>query len=163
MKLIIGLGNPGKEYENNRHNAGFMFIDYLLKGGSELPADFKAFKTEKVYMNDSGRFVAEKVNFFKVKAEDLFVVHDELDLPFGQFKIQFGVGPKVHNGLSSIENMIGTKEFWRVRIGTDSRVRGEGKLGDSGHDFVLDDFTPDEIMQLNNIFPKILSEILKKI
>lgn len=162
MNLIIGLGNPGKEYEFNRHNVGYLFLDYLLSNKLETPSDLKEFKTEGVFMNESGKFVVDKVNFFKIDLQKLFIVHDDLDIPFGQFKIQLGVGPKVHNGLSSIEESLKSKEFYRVRIGTDSRVRDpDQKLGESGKGFVLGDFSKEELKALNEIFPSIWEELSK--
>lgn len=161
MKLVIGLGNPGKEYEKNRHNAGFMFADFLsnkeIKGA-------KIFKTENVFMNDSGKYVMEKVKKYLSNLSnlsDLYIVHDDLDIRLGEFKINFGKGPQVHNGILDIEKALGTKDFWRVRIGTDSRIPDGSKLGDTGHDFVLDDFTGEEIERLSKLFPKIYEELGK--
>lgn len=156
MKIVIGLGNPGEEYRNNRHNVGFWFVDKLKEEDLE---EVKIFKTEGVYMNDSGKFVAERVNFFKILPENLFIVHDDLDIQFGEFKINFGKGPQIHNGLSSIENSLGTDQFWRVRIGIDGRERDGSKLGDSGHDYVLDDFSKEEMDKLNQLYPEILKRL----
>lgn len=156
MKLIIGLGNPGKDYYRNRHNVGYWLVDKLKD--VELK-DVKIFKTEGVFMNESGRFVAEKVNFFKVAPENLIVVHDDLDITFGEFKINRGKGPQVHNGILDIENALGTKDFWRVRIGIDSRVRDGSKLGNSGHDFVLDDFSKEEMEKLDKLYAQIVDRL----
>ncbi len=160
MKLIIGLGNPGKEFIRNRHNVGFMFIEFLER--QEELQDTKLFKVENMFMNDSGRFIAEKVNFYKITPENLVIVHDDLDLKLGEFKINFGKGPQVHNGLLSIEDTLGTKDFWRVRVGTDTRANMEGKLGDSGHDFVLGDFNSEEMGKLENIFPMIYEKLRER-
>lgn len=150
MKLLIGLGNPGSKYRLNRHNAGYLFIDSV----ASLQND-KFLKTD-VFMNDSGKFVAEKFNFFKITPDDLYIVHDDLDLPLGQFKIQKGVGPKVHNGILSVEKSLNSKDFWRIRIGVDSR---DPQNRAPGEDYVLQDFTKNELEILNNVFEKIASAV----
>ena len=147
---IIGLGNPGKRYQNNRHNVGKMFID--SSQGDPLRTQGVTLLKTNVFMNDSGKFVAEKFNFFKVGLDDLYIVHDDLDLPLGQFKIQKGVGPKVHNGVKSVEEALGTKDFWRIRIGVDNRDP-ENRL--PGEDYVLQDFKKEEFKILNKVFEEI--------
>ena len=102
-------------------------------------------------MNESGIFVKK----LKVKPENLYVVHDDLDIPLGKFHIQFGVGPQLHNGLESIEQHLNTKDFWRIRIGVDNR-----KSPADGETYVLNDFTNEEKSLLEEqIFPKILSQL----
>ncbi len=149
MKLLIGLGNPGEKYKNNRHNVGFMFVDFLAD------KDIKAFKTD-CFMNESGRFVSEKVNFFKISPSDLVVVHDDLDLKIGEFKINFGKGPELHNGILSSEESLGTKDFWRIRIGVDNRTE---KI--PGETYVLQDFKEEEREVLNKLFPEIYENLRK--
>jgi len=159
--LIIGLGNPEERYQNNRHNVGHLFVEYLrskIKDQNEtLNTKYEILNTN-VFMNDSGRFAAEKVNFYKIKPEDLFVVHDDLDIPIGQWKIQLGVGPKVHNGVNSVEEALGTENFWRIRIGVDNRAQGTGHRV-PGEQYVLQDFTKEEVKILEEEFPKILKEL----
>jgi len=148
MKVIVGLGNPGKEYEHTRHNAGFTFIDFLAKKLS-LSLNFdKKFNVEYVkaeiiqngvaedicliktmsFMNNSGITLRNFLNYFyaDILEEDegnhLIVAHDDLDLDLGQFKLQKGKGPKVHNGLTSIYKHLGHKNFWHLRLGIDSRA-----------------------------------------
>lgn len=167
MKLIVGLGNPGGKYNLNRHNVGAEFVRFS-QGRSEAK-DFKmafAVAPEEVYMNDSGKWVAERVRKYRGEwgsdwGRNLFVAHDDLDIPLGKFKIQLGKGPQVHNGILSIEESLGTKDFWRVRIGTDSRRNIEGKLGDSGKEYVLNDFTAEEMATLENLFLEIWKELVK--
>lgn len=149
MKVIVGLGNPGKLYQNNRHNVGQMLTDYLSEN-LDIKKSVKLVKTD-CFMNQSGSFV-KKLN---AKPENLYVVHDDLDIPLGKFHIQFGVGPQLHNGLESIEQHLKTKDFWRIRIGVDNR-----KSGIDGETYVLSNFLKEEKQLLvKEVFPKILSQL----
>jgi PTH1 family peptidyl-tRNA hydrolase len=144
MKLIIGLGNPGEKYKNNRHNVGHMVADKL-----------KAKKTD-TFMNDSGVFVKKMFKARGLTPNDLYIIHDDLDIKLGEFKIQFGKGPKLHNGLESIENELGTTDFWRVRVGVDNR---DPENRTSGEEYVLQDFTSEEKIVLDVV----IKEICKKL
>jgi len=152
MKLIIGLGNPGEDYKNTRHNAGFLVADELQK--RKLPAGVVV-KRSDVFMNDSGSFVRKTADKYKLDPSDLYVIHDDLDIPLGSYKIQFGVGPKVHNGVSSVENELRTKDFWRIRVGVENRDP-ENKV--SGHDYVLQDFSEEEEKIFDGVIEKICKE-----
>src|SRR3989338_3962417 len=129
MKVIVGLGNPGQEYENTRHSVCFVVLDKLGTGFRyEKKFNSEVAKTDSIllikpqtFMNNSGEAVQKIVNFYKIDLQDLYVIHDDLDIRLGEYKIQFGKGPKVHNGVSSIEQALGTKDFWRVRIGIDNK------------------------------------------
>ncbi len=167
MYLIVGLGNHEKQYHTHRHNVGFMFVDYLLN-------EFKnsRFKTEhaqssiiyhlsskillakpQTFMNKSGIAVSKLMSFFKLEpTEQLIVVHDDLDIPLGKFHIQKGTGPLMHNGLSSIEQRVGTKDFWRVRIGIENRPVGHHISGEA---YVLESFNPEEQKIIDLTLPKI--------
>lgn len=159
MKFIVGLGNPGPKYQNNRHNVGHMMIDYVDQvqrskfKNQSYNLKFKVIKTD-CYMNESGKFVKKTIENCKLKIENLIVVHDDLDIPLGKFKIQKGTGPQLHNGIESIEKAIGTKDFWRIRIGVDNRPL-TGNI--DGETYVLNNFTPEEIKIVNQTFPRILS------
>lgn len=153
MRLIIGLGNPGEKYKNNRHNAGYMVIDELLKS---LPEDVVAVKTD-VFMNESGSVVKKLTEKYKVDPEDLYVIHDDLDIPLGSYKIQKGRGPKDHKGILSIERELETSDFWRVRVGIDSRGM-DNELRTKGEDYVLQDFTDEELKKLR----KVIKDLTKK-
>jgi peptidyl-tRNA hydrolase, PTH1 family len=136
----VGLGNPGERYARTRHNAGAMVIDELLR---RTDARLKSHKSgcliaevalggERAllarptsYMNESGRQVRELARWYKLDASGIIVVHDEIDLPFGEIRIKSGGGTAGHNGLSSIVNHLSTKDFTRVRVGV-GRPRGEG-------------------------------------
>ena len=152
MKLIIGLGNPGKEYENTRHNTGYMVVDELKNHKS---ANLQICKSTN-FMNDSGSFVTEKLKAYSLKPEALYVIHDDLDIPLGKFKIQFGHGPKDHNGIIDIEDKLGTKDFWRVRVGIDNRPFDNKPMGEV---YTLENFTKEERGILDNI----IREICKKL
>lgn len=198
MRLIVGLGNLGEKYENTRHNVGFQVADRLVIkiSNSKFPIpNFqfeKKFKAETVrmgdvvvvkpqtFMNESGTAVASLCKFFKIHNSDLFVVHDDLDLKLGEYKIQMGVGPKLHNGIASIEEKLRTlrqgsgqaKDFWRVRIGVDNReiistnnpisnnTNFQSKKRISGEAYVLQDFSENEKNILDNVLEKVTSEIL---
>lgn len=155
MKLLVGLGNPGPKYHNNRHNVGFMLIDFLEKN---LESKQFILKKSDRFMNVSGKFVLETVNYFKLVARDLYVVHDDLDIPLGEYKIQFGKGPKLHGGINSIEEELKTPDFWRVRMGVDSR---DSKNRISGEEYVLQNFGEDEIDKLQSVFEKVKLQLEK--
>lgn len=113
------------------------------------------------YMNKSGEAVQKIMQFYKIPMNDLWVVHDDLDIKLGEYKIQFGKGPKVHNGVNSIEQALGTSEFWRVRIGIDYR----SQMTDyriSGEEYVLGKFTHEEKEILNNTFGKVTDEFVSR-
>jgi len=153
MRLIIGLGNPGGSYQNTRHNAGLLVLDKLQK--TKLAKDF-VMRKSGVFMNNSGNFVRKLVSQYKLRSEDLYIVHDDLDIPLGSYKIQFGRGPKDHNGILDIENKLGTKDFWRVRVGVDNRSEDKKPLGEK---YVLQNFSDEETEILN----KTIKEVVKKL
>src|SRR3989338_539584 len=173
MKLIVGLGNPGEKYKNTRHSVGFMVVnrigqDYCLpttdyskwEEKSNLLSVVCGLKTVDVllaqphtFMNNSGEAVKKLVDWFKVKYDDLYVIHDELDIKLGEYKIQKGKGPKVHNGLLSIEEKLGTADFWRIRVGVDNR-KPENRI--SGEQYVLEDFENEEKEIIDQVIAKII-------
>ncbi len=133
IKLIVGLGNPGREYEATRHNAGFWWVDQLVRAhNASFRADSKFhglvaratlhghevhLLKPQTFMNVSGRSVGAVAQFYKIAPEQILVVHDELDLPPGSAKLKLGGGHGGHNGLKDIIAHLGTKEFWRLRVG----------------------------------------------
>jgi len=185
MKLIVGLGNPGEKYKNNRHNVGFQFLDYLIENlqfsisNNQFPNNIQkpSFKFQKhlssniyhlssnvllakpqTFMNLSG-FAVKKIltNHQPLTTNHLIIIHDDLDIPLGMFKIQKGTGPLLHNGVESVENALGTKDFWRVRIGVDNRLL-TGYV--DGEVYVLNNFMPKEKKLLfESVFPKILARL----
>ena len=158
MKLIVGLGNIGEKYKNTRHNVGFVVIDELEKQKEEL-GKIKLVKPD-TFMNESGKAVAKLVRFYKLDLDNVYVVHDDLDIKLGGYKIQKGVGPKVHNGILSVEKELGDKEFWRVRMGVDNR-KGDRRM--SGEDYVLGRFRKQEQEVVGEVIKKVVKEIRGKI
>ena len=152
--LVAGLGNPGGEYAETRHNVGFMVADELARrhGGSwrgkfsgelsEVRADGirLALLKPQTYMNESGRSVGAAARFFKVEPEALIVVHDDVDLASGRVQVRLGGGLAGHNGLRSVAQQLGTSEFGRVRIGVGRPERGDQR---PVADFVLSPFPPE--------------------
>ena len=151
MKLIIGLGNPGKEYEKTRHNVGFMVLDkvkkemdlkefsYSKKFDAEVSMNKKVVLLKpQTFMNNSGKSVANFCNFYKIKSKDVLIVHDDIDFQLGKIKIGFNESSAGHNGIKSIIKEIGTKEFWRFRVGINS------KENRNAEDFVLNKFSKGE-------------------
>lgn len=203
MKFIIGLGNPGQEYQKTRHNVGFMGLEclaqvlldnqgeisnpelvkksarltnlaqiheavkanFLLK--KKLAAKVFKFKTDLIlvqpqtYMNNSGQAVQAVLNYYSQGPADwnkLFVMHDDLDLQLGTYKIHRAKGPKVHHGLLSIYQHLNTNNFWHVRIGIDNR---QGQRTIPGDQYVLSTFSNEEQQQLMTVFFQLIPDILK--
>lgn len=170
IKLIVGLGNPGREYVKTRHNAGFIFLDNLKLDFKE-EKKFKALvttfenKNNKVllaqpltYMNQSGDSVQSILSYYKIQPQELLVVHDDLDIKLGEYKLQFGKGPKVHNGLISIDNCISTSLYWRLRIGIENRDVIE-RENFQGADYVLGRFKDEELTLLQETINKIKKDL----
>ncbi len=174
IKLIVGLGNPGNQYEKTRHNAGFWFLDALTsRFGLSLKHESKfhgeALKAAinyrnvwllkpDTFMNKSGQAVAALANFYKIEPEEILIIHDELDLPPGSVRLKQGGGHGGHNGLRDTESRIGSKAFQRLRIG----------IGHPGHanqvtGYVLGKASQDETIEIENAIEralKLLPEII---
>lgn len=161
MKLICGLGNPGREYERNRHNIGFMVVEALLGraraelnqekfqakvGQGSLGSERILFLEPQTYMNLSGRSLAEAARFYKVAVEDILVIHDELDLPFGRLQLKAGGGTGGHNGLKSSVQSLGADSFIRLRFGISKPEGPNAKERVAG--YVLSNFDDGERRQL---------------
>ena len=153
MKLIIGLGNPGEEYGNTRHNAGFLVADRLERG--KLSGGVVIRKSD-VFMNDSGSFVRSLVDKYKLDPTNLYIIHDDLDIKLGEYKIQLGHGPKDHNGLNDIYQKLGSDSFWHVRVGIDNRPLDNKPMG---IEYVLQNFTDEEKETLEGVTTQICKEI----
>ena len=169
--VVVGLGNPGKRYENTRHNVGFVVVERL---GKKL--DVRSWKLEKkfnaeimetgdvlilkpqTFMNESGKAVAAVVRFYKIPLDHLIVIHDDLDIPLGMTKMAFGRGPKIHNGLDSVEALVGSKDFWRIRIGVDNRTH-EVKAQVTPAEYVLKQLVESESKLLGKAFDDALSRV----
>ncbi len=150
INLIVGLGNPGREYEKTRHNAGFWWVDAIAerkRASWRRETKFSGWiaKVEEggrefvllkpaTYMNESGRSVGTYTRFFRIEPASMLVVHDELDLPPGVVKLKKGGGTGGHNGLTDIVESLGNKDFWRLRIG----------IGHPGHKDLVADYVLDK-------------------
>lgn len=173
MKLIVGLGNPGKEYNNTRHNVGFMCIDKLLEyfnlnlnsnKFSGLYTEFN-YNGEKVillkpqkYMNLSGEVIRDFVKFYKIDINDLLIICDDLDTNVGTFRLRLKGSSGGHNGLKNIELHLSTKEYKRIKIGISNNKTIDTK------DYVLGKFSKEEINLINPIIdkiPNIIEDYLK--
>lgn len=153
MKLVVGLGNPEAKYRNNRHNIGMAVVGELMSSGRVK--DIVVKRSDK-FMNDSGSCVLKNLKAYNIQPEALYVIHDDLDIPLGSFKIQFGKGPKGHNGIIDIEEKLGTSDFWRVRVGVDPTSRGALR----GEQLVLSDFTEEEKLILNGVIKQICNQLV---
>jgi len=175
MKLIIGLGNPEKKYQNTRHNLGSTIVKKYVetfcktsltkktklsamiiecKGESCARPTIFAIPTE--YMNNSGISVQKLTQFFKIDSNDIYILHDDLDLEVGDYRIQFDRGPAGHNGIKSIIEQLGTQQFNRIRIGI-----GKPQNNIPIEDYVLQFFSKEESDIINSITPKLFEEISK--
>lgn len=175
MKIIVGLGNPGQQYSHNRHNVGFLAIDFLLKdiGSSNCQSKFKAqicevhfgsqktfFIKPQTFMNNSGETVKEIAQFYKLDpSTDILVLHDEVDLPFGTIRSTASASSAGQNGVQNIIDVLGTQDFHRIRIGVETR---ESRAEMDTRDFVLQNFTNVELEKLTKeIFPAIALQVKK--
>jgi peptidyl-tRNA hydrolase, PTH1 family len=153
--LVVGLGNPGREYAGHRHNVGFMVADELARRtGASFRSKFNgelaearldgarvAFLKPQTFMNESGRSVASAARFFKVDPDALLVVHDEGDFDLGRLQVREGGGLAGHNGLRSIARALGTQDFLRLRVGVGRPERGDPR---PLADYVLSNFAPQD-------------------
>lgn len=176
---MIGLGNPGTQYQHTRHNVGFMVMDEWIRSQTsqdwQHKSDFKAdvLKLGEViaikpltYMNDSGMAAQAVMSFYDPNWKknlptltNVWAIHDDLDIPLGTYKIQFGTGPKIHNGLLSLYQHLNTDQFWHVRVGVDGR---NGQRVMSGADYVLQPFAGDEKNLVTESINKLVVELTQK-
>ena len=153
--LVVGLGNPGRQYARNRHNVGWLVVDELARryDGSwrakfngqiaevRIDGHRVALLKPETFMNESGRSVAAAAGFFKLEPDAILVVHDEGDLEPGRLQVRLGGGLAGHNGLRSVNSLLGTPDFMRLRVGVGRPGRGDPR---SLADYVLADFEPAE-------------------
>lgn len=190
MKLIVGLGNPGKKYEKTRHNLGFMVIEHFLKdfqnakdisweSSTKFKSDIfqiewqpKHGSLEKVilikpqtYMNNSGLAVRIATDFYKISADNIWVIHDDIDLPLGYMKIRFAGASAGHHGVDSIMEHLNTDKFWRFRLGTGQQrtplrqgFEGQAKIANhkmkNVEDYVLGNFVGQERGKLKDLIKR---------
>lgn len=178
--LIAGLGNPGKEYDKTRHNAGYMLIDKIInnykfpkleteeKFSSQITtgillSDIKLILAKPLtFMNNSGDAIQRISKYYKIPSQHIYVAHDDLDIDLGEYKIQYTKGPRQHNGINSIERYLGSSAFNKIRIGIENRGDLRHKI--TGKDYVLSKFTKEEQNTLqNSIFESLLEDLQNKI
>ena len=171
IEMAVFLGNYGKQYEKNRHNAAWLFADSLAAVSSaSWSAKFKgeaasitAFGRKiqllkpHTFMNLSGESIVQAASFYKIKPEEILVVHDELELPFGTVSLKWSGGLGGHNGLRSVKSVFGTQDFWRLRFGLTKPA------GKDIADYVLSPFSEDEQISLSQIFPIVAALFCKAI
>lgn len=173
MKLVAGLGNPGKKYKNTRHNVGFFVVESIFE---KLGIDKWGLKKRhqadiafyddillakpQTFMNSSGESVSSLANYYKIVSDDIFIIYDDLDLLLGEAKIQKAKGPKDHKGLNSIVRSLGSDNFWHVRIGIESRDKKNKTPGDQ---YVLEKFSEKEEKVVSKVIKNTASELLQKI
>lgn len=170
MKLIVGIGNPGKEYENTRHNIGFMVLDAYL-GNVKYQEKFNSLYIKKIiggetvyfmkpltYVNNSGMAVAAFMKYYDIDIKDLLVIHDDLDEDVGQYKLKINSSSGGHNGIKSLINYLNSQAFLRLKIGINSKYRKDTI------DFVLGKFSKSEMTIFNDnceIYKEIIDSFIK--
>ena len=171
MYLISGLGNPGDKYKNTRHNIGFLVIDEITKNLSITNINNSNFQAivqknltnlyvkPQTFMNASGDSIISIVDYYDIPNENIIIIHDDLDLPFGTVKFKVGGGHGGHNGLRSIDEHIG-KEYIRIRIGI-----GKPENKENVSNYVLSNFSKEEFMELTNIISHVIksTDALKRL
>ena len=159
MKLVVGLGNPGEEYEKTRHNVGFMFLDFILNDSKftlnkkNMAMEYETMiRGEKVlfikpmtFMNDSGQAVIKYANYYKIDSDNIIVIQDDLDMDLGKYKLLYNRGDGGHNGIKSIVSCLGTRKFLRLKIGI-------SKANIDTKDYVLGKFSKSELKIIDETF-----------
>ena len=174
MKLIVGLGNPGRSYAGNRHNTGFICLRYFARsqgikfnqkkglariGTGTVAGNRVVLARPQTFMNNSGQSVSRLVSKFKVNPKNLLVIHDDLDLPLAKIRVSSGSGSGGHKGISSIIEALGTREFTRIRVGI-GRPANPNPTEDDIIAYVLSNFTPQERKALTPVIPRVTEAIL---
>ncbi len=176
MKLIVGLGNPGRSYAYNRHNIGFMCLNYFARtqgikfdrkqgqariGIGEVAGSEVVVAKPQTSMNLSGESVSRLIQKFKVSLNDLLVIHDDLDLPLGKIRIRQGGGAGGHRGVASIITCLGSQDFCRMRVGIGRPTALDAEISEADIiAYVLSDFTPDEKQTIAEVIPSVSEAVL---
>jgi len=172
MKLIVGLGNPGRAYANNRHNIGFICINHFGRshgikldrkqgrariGMGKVAGNEVVVAKPQTYVNLSGKSVSRLVKRFNISLDELIVIHDDLDLPLGKIRLSYGSSSGGHKGIDSIIKEVGSQNFTRIRIGI-------GRPAEASEDeiiaYVLSDFTPEQKKAITPAIPKVSEAVL---
>ncbi len=174
MKLIVGLGNPGRGYASNRHNVGFMCAGHFAKsqgirfdrkqsqartGSGEVADNTVVIAKPQTYMNSSGQSVILLVRKFQINLSNLLVIHDDLDLPLSKIRISKGGGSGGHKGIESTISCLGSQDFLRIRVGIGRPATSEMSEADIIN-YVLGDFNPDEKQAIAQVIPRVSHAIL---
>ena len=177
MKIIIGLGNPGRGYASNRHNIGFICLNHFARtqgirfdkkqgkariGTGEVADNKVVLARPQTYMNRSGQAVSRLVKKFKVDPDSLLVIHDDLDLPLGKIRLRQGGGSAGHKGIESITTELGSQDFTHIRVGIGRPTAVEGSTEINEADivaYVLSDFTPEEKQTITQMIPRVSQAI----
>ena len=174
MKLIVGLGNPGRSYANNRHNIGFICLNYFARtqgikfdqkksrariGVGEVAGSELVLAKPQTYVNRSGEPVSQLVKRFNISLNDLSVIHDDLDLPLGKIRISYSSSSGGHKGINSIITYLGSQDFIRLRIGIGRPEQAEVSE-DEIIAYVLSDFTAEQKQAIAQVIPKVSEAIL---
>jgi len=178
MKLIVGLGNPGRGYANNRHNVGFVCLNHFARmqgirfdkkqgrariGLGEVAGSQVVVAKPQTYMNLSGQSVSFLVKKFNINLNDLLVIHDDLDLPLNKIRVRQDGSSGGHKGVDSIIIELRSQDFIRIRVGIGRPVKNEGFTEFSEDEiinYVLSDFTPDEKQTITQVIPRVSEAIL---
>lgn len=173
MKVVVGLGNPGKEYKYTKHNAAWLFLEYL-----EKKYGFKILKKEsdsltcktrnmldkeilfvepQTFMNLSGNAILKIKNWYKINLEDMIIIFDDIDIPFGNIRYKINGSGGTHNGMKNVVEVLATENITRIRIG----IGGLKKENEDLIDFVLQDFTEDELNKLNETFKEAEQKLIE--
>jgi len=174
MKLIVGLGNPGRVYANNRHNTGFMCLNHFARsqgisldkkqgkariGEGEIAGRKVILARPQTYMNSSGESVSPLVRKFNINPGNLVVIHDDLDLPLGKIRISQSSSSGGHKGIESIISHLGSRDFIRVRVGIGRPASTQDSSETAIIDYVLSDFTPEEKQIISHVMPGVSEAI----
>ncbi len=178
MKLIVGLGNPGRKYANNRHNIGFICLSHFARtqgirfdkkrgrariGMGEVAGNKVVVAKPQTYMNLSGQSVSRLVRKFNINLNDLLVIHDDLDLPLGKIRIRQSGGSSGHKGIDSIISCLESQDFIRIRVGIGRPTKNEGSTEISDDEiiaYVLSDFTAEQKQTIDQVIPRVSEAIL---
>ena len=178
MKLIVGLGNPGQAYANNRHNIGFLCLRHFARahgihfdkkqayariGTGTIADNDIVLARPQTFMNESGRSVSRLVKKYAVDLNDLLVIHDDLDLPLGKIRLRHGSGPGGHNGVESIILELASQQFPRLRVGIGRPTSWQETIEANDTDVihhVLSDFTTEEIRAITMVIPTVSKALL---
>ncbi|MFC2059792.1 aminoacyl-tRNA hydrolase [Chloroflexota bacterium] len=176
MKLVVGLGNPGRGYANNRHNVGFMCLNHFARmhdirfdkkqgkariGTGDIGGSRVMLAKPQTYMNLSGQSATRLVKKFGVSFDNLVVIQDDLDLPLGKIRIRQGGSSAGHKGIESIISCLGSKDFIRIRVGIGRPITGSNETNEYDViNYVLGDFSPDEGKIVSRVIPGVSEVVL---